>query len=111
MRKLSHRNKREILWPFIGDKHDPNANEDLSVFDSQSSDQTEPDQSPINAGGFLQAKADSTDNPEQFESSHLAILKSDLVEQALKLGLKVEDLRDDGGGDSLSWCLMNLRPR
>ena len=136
MLRLSHRNKREILWPFMGDKYAPGP--------SPSQEQRKKEKS---SGTDLGGKADDDVRASQEEEfvrealyspslrlmrgegsakrskpfrvaaqslgfaedvskeptlSAMGNLTSSLVEQALKLGLIVEDLRSEGGNLSIS---------
>ncbi|RZS39957.1 RNA polymerase primary sigma factor [Limnobacter thiooxidans] len=97
MRKLSHRIKRGILWPFMGDEFAPKENREPSLTDKQSNTETKSDLNPISERESVETETETSNNFEQPESPHIAIPKSDLVEQALKLGLKVDDRRKDGG--------------
>ncbi len=102
MRKLSHRNKREILWPFMGDRHDPSIKEDPSAIDLSSNFEIDKENDLLNAAVCTHTDSPGRDNYDQQASSQLTPLKSYLIEQALRLGLQVEDRRDEGGRLSIT---------
>lgn len=112
MRKLSHQNKREILWPFLGDKYAPicapipDRAKTKEVFDA---DEEAP---PNEEARKLSETAITRNSPRveevisipggekalTYESSlHSGDPISRIADEARRLGLNVEDRRDQGG--------------
>jgi RNA polymerase primary sigma factor len=120
MRKLSHRNKLEILWPFMGDAYAPSrSNAHYASYEAspKSGDKVLPDDEeketvsilPPRPGQGLPTEQDignlqNSENtlpdnvaPTTLEQMLVEDLASRIVDEAKALGLQVEDRRPQGG--------------